>query len=256
MNYYSMWGTNSHPFAIIAEFNFKNDKNQDHHRFFELSVFTRTNEPNEVIASSLLEDINFPLYGIVVVTCWDAEDASFPAKVILCEFSPWTYSRVQRHDVVYKKHDVCPEKLSREDLSKRSIKHQQTLKARYYFTLMSLQISCLWLELPQLRGLCRTGFFGQRKSTFRQGQCKGVWKYPLLSEYGTSILQVPISYYVVAFYLHYVYLSEFHKKQSVASIGMVVKYQRVQPRSMPSTQLQFSLLWIFLCLDFLTSFGW
>lgn len=69
MNYHSMWDTNPNPFAIITPFNFKNAKNQKQRRFIELSVFTRTNEPNEVIASSLLEDINFPLYGIVVVTC-------------------------------------------------------------------------------------------------------------------------------------------------------------------------------------------
>lgn len=69
MNYHSTWDTNPNPFAIIAQFKFENEKNQEHRRFFELTVFTRTNEPNEVIASSLLEDINFPLYGIMVVTC-------------------------------------------------------------------------------------------------------------------------------------------------------------------------------------------
>lgn len=69
MNYHSMWDTNPNPFAIIAQFRFKNEKNQEHSRFFELTVFTQTNEPNEVIASSLLEAINFPLSGIVVVTC-------------------------------------------------------------------------------------------------------------------------------------------------------------------------------------------
>lgn len=69
MNYNFMWDTNPNSFATISQFKFKNDKNQEHHRFFELTVFTQTNEPNEVIASSLLEDINFPLYDIVVVTC-------------------------------------------------------------------------------------------------------------------------------------------------------------------------------------------
>lgn len=59
MNYNFMWDTNPNTFAIISQFKLKNYKNQEHRWF--LTVFTRTNEPNEFIASSLLEDINFPL---------------------------------------------------------------------------------------------------------------------------------------------------------------------------------------------------
>lgn len=34
-------------------------------------VFTRANELNEDSASSQLEDINFTLWDVFVVTCWD-----------------------------------------------------------------------------------------------------------------------------------------------------------------------------------------
>lgn len=44
---------------------------QEHHRFHALMVFTRPNELNVVSESSQSEDINFPLWDVVVVTCWD-----------------------------------------------------------------------------------------------------------------------------------------------------------------------------------------
>lgn len=72
MNYNSMWSTIPINFVPITQFLLENDKNQEWHTFYGLIVITRTNEPNQVSASSLLEDINFPLQGVVVVTCCDA----------------------------------------------------------------------------------------------------------------------------------------------------------------------------------------
>lgn len=37
MNYHSMWDTNPNPFAIIAQFNYKNAKNQEHRKNTPLS---------------------------------------------------------------------------------------------------------------------------------------------------------------------------------------------------------------------------
>lgn len=198
-----MWSSISINFVPITQFLLENDKKQEWCAFCDLTVITRTNELNQVSASSLLEDINFPLQGVVVVTCWDTSPSSPQHKMgfrpcrqlqgmlhfrkkslyIFCSLPP-TYTTAHCRDVVGKeKHDVCCKKLSEgakkggKNLSKWNIKHQQMLKARYYFALMSLQIIWLWIELPQLRGQCETDFvfcffcfLTQRKFTFIWGQ--------------------------------------------------------------------------------------
>lgn len=71
MNYEYICYTISINFAIIIQLSLKWLNFQEHCRFLGLMVFTRPNELNEVSASSQLEDINFPLWDVVVVTCWD-----------------------------------------------------------------------------------------------------------------------------------------------------------------------------------------
>lgn len=169
MNYNSMWSTIPINFLPITQFLLENDKNQEWCAFNNLTVITRTNEPNQVSASSLLEDINFPLQDVVLVTCWDAcrqlqGMLHFQQKSLymFCTTPP-IYTTAHCCDFVGKEYDVCSKSCvkgkKKEKKSKWSIKHQQMLKARYYFVLMSLQIIWHWPELPQLRGQSGTDFF-------------------------------------------------------------------------------------------------
>lgn len=171
-------------FVPITQFLLENDKNQEWCAFYDLTVITWTNEPNQVSASSLLEDINFPLQGVVVVTCWDAppltvtQDGKSPLRQLhrMLHFQekslymfcpplptnihhsslPWCCGKRKTQHVLQKV--LWRGKKKGKKLSKWSIKHQQMLKAMYYFVLMSLQIIWHWLELPQLNGQCGRDF--------------------------------------------------------------------------------------------------
>lgn len=119
-------------FVPITQFLLENDKNQEWCAFYDLTVITWTNEPNQVSASSLLEDINFPLQGVVVATCWDApplpatQDGKSPLRQLhgmlhfqqkslymFCPPLPPTYTTAHcRHVVGKEKHNMCSKKFS------------------------------------------------------------------------------------------------------------------------------------------------
>lgn len=119
----------------------KMTKKQEWCAFYDLTVITWTNEPNQVSASSLLEDINFPLQGVVVVTCWDAPPPSPRHKMgsrpcdNWCSISskshyicfvpplPPTYTTAPCRDVVGKeKHNMCSKKFSERAKKRKKVK--------------------------------------------------------------------------------------------------------------------------------------